>query len=170
AAERTHTTALCVDGLPDNVVRLVHVLRHFKPNLLFVRADLVPLLLAGPTAVPVAQRGARLVLSADGDTPAPSERASWERDWHGGISLLARCDAAGFIAAECPLCHALQVPESLYDTRIEGGGDARSPHDAQPGTLTVRARFLDLDPLATELAVRPAASDTACRHQGLELG
>lgn len=169
AAERTLTTALCVDGLPDNVARFVHVLRHFKPHFVFVRADRVPLLVAGPTAVPVEQRGARLVVSADGNTPAPGERASWERDWHGGLSLLVRCDTAAFVAAECPRCRALQVPEDLYETQITRASNGRSPDGAQRGTLTVRPRFLDLDSVPTELTVWPAATDAGCPHGGLEL-
>jgi len=169
AAELTGATALCVDGLVDNVGRLAHVLRHFKPRFLFARAELVPLLLSGPTAMPLQQRAPRLVVSIDGDTPAHSERASWEGRWRGGLSLLARCDAAAFLAAECPRCRALRVPEDLYETRITRAPGARSPHALQPGMLTVRPRFLEIDPITTELSVLPGAKGAGCSHEGLEL-
>jgi len=181
ASELTGATVLCVDGLADNVGRLTHVLRHFKPRFLFARAELAPLLLAGPTAMPVEQRAARLVLSADGDTPARSERALWERRWPGGLSLLARCDAAAFLAAECPRCRALRVPEDLYETRVTHVADdlhetpltralgARSPHVREPETLTVRPRFLESGPIATELSVRSPAKGADCSHEGFEL-
>lgn len=176
AAELTGASALCVDGLADNVGRLAHVLRHFKPHFLFARAQLAPLLLAGPTAMPSEQRTARLVLSADGDTPAPSERARWERRWPGGLSLLARCDAAAFLAAECPRCRTLRVPEDLYEAFItrapqdlHEAPDTRSRHACDPGTLTVRPRFLDSAAIATELGVRPPAKRAGCSHEGLEL-
>ncbi len=161
AAEHTGATAVCVDGLADNVGRLVHVLRHFKPHFLFARAELIPLLLSGPTAVPVGQRAARLVVSADGDTPARGERALWEGRWRGGLSLLARCDAAAFLAAECPRCRALRVPEDLYETQISG------PEGR--GLLTVRPRFVDIGPTTTELTVSPAVRGTRCAHGGFEL-
>jgi hypothetical protein len=169
ASELTGATALCVDGLADNVGRLAHVLRHFKPRFLFARAELAPLLLAGPTAMPVEQRTARLVLSADSDTPARSERASWEGRWRGGLSLLARCDAAAFLAAECPRCRALRVPEDLYEARITRALGLRSPHEQGRGLLTVRPRFLEEDPITTELSVRSAAKGNGCSHADLEL-
>lgn len=100
AAERLGATALCVDGLPDNAKRFAHVLRHFQPGFAFVRADLVPLLVSGPTAIPAELRGARLVVSADEDAPTPRERAAWERAWGGGVSVLVRRDAEAFVAAE----------------------------------------------------------------------
>ncbi len=169
AAERTLATALCVDGLSDNVTRFAHVLRHFEPRFVFVRAELVPLLVAGPTAVPVAQRAARLVVSADGDAPAPGERACWERGWHGGLSLLARCDAAAFVAAECPRCRALRVPEDLYEVQIACAPGVRSPDVQELPMLSVGPRFLDLEPLITELSVLPAANGAGCSHGGWEL-
>ncbi len=102
AAERTGAMAVCVDGLTDNVGRLAHVVRHFEPHFLFARAELVPLLLTGPTALPVEQRTAKLVVSADGDTPTPRERALWESRWPGGVGLIARRDAELFVAAGRP--------------------------------------------------------------------
>ena len=169
AAERTLATALCVDGLPDNVKRFTHVLRHFQPHFVFARADLVPLLVAGPTAVPVEQRAARLVVSADGDAPASGERASWERAWQGGLSLLARCDAAAFVAAECPRCRLLRVPEELYEAQIAPASRPGSSDGDERGTLTVRPRFLDLGALPTELSVSPPAPGGRCSHQGFAL-
>ncbi len=35
--------------------------------------------------------------------------------------------------------------------------------------LTVRPRFLDLEPLTTELSVFPAVKTAGCLHGGLEL-
>lgn len=100
AAERLGATALCVDGLPDNAKRFAHVLRHFQPRFAFVRADLVPLLVSGPTAVPAELRTARLVVSADEDAPTPGERAEWSRAWPGGVSVLARRDAEALVELE----------------------------------------------------------------------
>jgi phenylacetate-CoA ligase len=100
AAERLGATALCVDGLPDNAKRFAHVLRHFRPGFAFVRADLVPLLVCGPTAVAAELRAARLVVSADEDAPGPRQRAEWEREWGGGVSLLERRDASRHVAVE----------------------------------------------------------------------
>jgi hypothetical protein len=177
AAEHAMAMALCVDGLPDNIARFAHVLRHFQPHFAFVRADLLPLLISGPTALPTELRAARLVISADGDIPAPGERAFWQRAWHGGVSLLARHDPAAFIAAECPRCATLRVPEDLYEIELRpavrlravGGSDAPTPDEHEPRTLAVAARFLDLGPVETELSVRGGPRAAGCPHEGLEL-
>jgi len=169
AAEHARASVLCVDGLPDNVTRFAHVLRHFRPRFVFVRAELVGLLIAGPIAVPVEQREARLVVTADGDTPARGERVLWEREWHGGVSLLARCDAAAFVAGECPRCRRLQVAEDLYEMKITRGDGERSADGEERHMLTVRPRFLDMDPLTTELGVLTEAGTVGCPHAGLEL-
>jgi phenylacetate-CoA ligase len=102
AAERLGATALCVDGLPDNAKRFAHVLRHFRPHFAFVRTDLMPLLVQGPTAIPTGLRTARLVVSADEDVPTPRERAEWRREWGGGVSVLERRDASAHVAVEQP--------------------------------------------------------------------
>lgn len=177
ASERSGATALCVDGLPDNVKRFTHVLRHFQPRFAFVRADLAPLLVSGPTAVPAELRTARLVVSADGDVPAPGERAAWEREWSGGVSLLARWDAAAFVAAECPRCRLLCVPEDLYEARLapaletHSGEGALETHsgEGRPQALTVAARFLDAGPHTTELRVLAEGQSDDCRHGGFAL-
>jgi hypothetical protein len=177
AAEHAMAMALCVDGLPDNVARFAHVMRHFQPHFVFVRADLVPLLLAGPTALPTELRAARLVVSADGDIPAPGERAFWERAWHGGVSVLARHDQAAFVAAECPRCAMLQVPEDLYEIelrpevrlRAADASDAPATDEHELRTLAVRPRFLDLGAVETELSVRGGPRAAGCSHEGLEL-
>jgi hypothetical protein len=177
AAEHAMAMALCVDGLPDNVARFAHVLRHFQPHFAFVRADLLPLLLGGPTALPTELRGARLVVSADGDVPAPGERAFWQRAWHGGVSLLARHDPAAFVAAECPRCAMLRVPEDLYEIELRPelglravGGSGPPPADEhERRTLAVTTRFLDLGPVETELSVRGGPRAAGCPHEGLEL-
>lgn len=167
AAELLLATALCIDGLPDNVARFVHVLRHFQPRFAFVRAALVPLLVAGPTAVPAELRAARLVVGADGDVPGRRERGAWEGEWPGGVSLLARCDAAAFVAAECPRCGLLHVPEDLYEARAL----RRTPSDdeEEPQLLIVSPRFLDLGTHATELSVRPGEAGGGCSHGGFAL-
>jgi hypothetical protein len=171
AAELTLSTALCVDGLPDNAGRLAHVLRHFEPRLVFVRAELVPLLVGGPTAIRAEWRSARLVVTADGDAPAPGERAGWERAWPGGVGLLARCDSAALVVAECPDCRALCVPDDLYETSVaplqRESPEGESPKNgAVRGTLTVAPRFLDLEPMATELNVGPPTNRPGCTHPG----
>lgn len=116
AAEWLGATALCVDGLPDNAKRFEHVLRHFRPRFAFVRADLVPLLVFGPTAVAAELRSARLVVSADEDLPTPRERAGWEREWGGGVALLERHDANRHVAAERPL-RAPRLPKGAAPAR-----------------------------------------------------
>lgn len=166
AAERLLATALCVDGLPDNAKRFTHVLRHFQPRFAFVRTELAPLLVGGPTAVPVELRTARLVVGADGDVPGQRERAAWERAWPGGVSLLARCDAAALIAADCPRCGLLQVPEDLYEAQAL----RRSPEEGEePRMLVVRSHFLDLGAHATELSVLANAEGGGCSHGGFAL-
>ena len=169
AAERLGATALCVDGLPDNAKRFTHVLRHFQPRFAFVRADLAPLLVAGPTAVPAGLRAARLVVGADGDVPGRRERAAWEREWPGGVSLLARCDAAAFVAAECPRCRLLHVPEELYEARVAPAFPRLPADGEEAGTLTIRPRFLDLGTHATELSVQGSGAGGGCSHGGFAL-
>jgi phenylacetate-CoA ligase len=120
AAERLGATALCVDGLPDNAKRFAHVLRHFQPRFAFVRTDLMPLLVWGPTAIPSGLRGARLVVSADEDVPTPRERAEWEREWDGGVSVLERCDASGQVAAEQASCGSPDAAEDGAQARPAG--------------------------------------------------
>jgi phenylacetate-CoA ligase len=126
AAERLRATALCVDGLPDNAKRFGHVLRHFQPHFAFVRTDLVPLLVSGPTAIPPELRTARLVVSADEETPATHERAAWEREWGGGVAVLERSDAAAVIAAEGaagdPSASSPAPPAVAAPIAIGGGG------------------------------------------------
>jgi len=93
AAELTGASVVCVDGLPDNLTRLAQVLERFAPRLLFVRLDRVALLFSGPTALPAQLRGARLVVSADGEEPGARQLASWRREWPGGVEVLVRCDS-----------------------------------------------------------------------------
>ncbi len=88
AAERCDALALCVDGLPDNVGRLAHVLRLFAPGFLFLRAELAGLLIGGPTAIAEEDRRARLVVCCGEDAPAAGERAGWQRCWPGGVFVV----------------------------------------------------------------------------------
>lgn len=167
AAELTGALALCVDGLPDNVSRLGHVMAHFEPTVLFVRADVASLLVAGPTALPAAKRHGRMVVSCDGALPSARERASWEERWPGGAAVIARCDRAAFLVAERPCGGVFDVPGELYDTRLAGagavgrgapGGDAQAPPGAHvPRTLSVRARFLGSGLVETALVGRDRA-------------
>ncbi len=123
AAEITASQVLCVDGLPDNAERVAHVLRYFKPDYLFARADAVPLIVSGPTAVPEADRGATLVVTVDGEYPAEIDRRMWERAWTGGVEILLRWDAAAFIAPLCPDCGSLRVSKDFYSAHVAGDGN-----------------------------------------------
>jgi hypothetical protein len=125
AAELTGATAVCVDGLTDNVGRLAHVVRHFEPHFLFVRAELVPLLVSGPTALPVEQRTAKLVVSADDDLPGHGERALWEERWSGGVGMIARRDSELFLAAEPETIAAVVAPAGrMNESVVAAGGPA----------------------------------------------
>ncbi len=157
AAEITSSQVLCVDGLPDNAERVAHVLRYFKPDYLFARADAMPLLVAGPTAVPEADRGATLVVTVDGEYPAEIDRRIWERAWTGGVELLLRWDAAAFLAPLCPDCGSLRVARDFYDVHVEneGGNDTDEwgvlsvePVDRSVGTSRTDIEVLALEPAA----------------------
>jgi hypothetical protein len=125
AAELTGATAVCVDGLTDNVARLGHVVRHFEPHFLFVRAELVPLLVSGPTALPVEQRTAKLVVSADDDLPGHGERALWEGRWPGGVGMIARRDVELFLAAEPePIAAGVAPAGRVNGAVLAAGGPA----------------------------------------------
>ncbi len=148
AAERLGATALCVDGLPDNAKRFAHVLRHFQPHFAFVRTDLVPLLVAGPTAIPAELRSARLVVSADEDVPTPRERAAWEREWGGGVSVLERSDAAAFVAAEGVADRPASMPDTPPGSASASARPFASPSALAPTAIGGDGRYLE--PVETE--------------------
>ena len=99
AAELTGASVICVDGLPDNLMRLAQVLERFTPALLFARLDRVDLLICGPTALEQRLRRARLVVSADEEEPGERQLRSWRRAWPGGVEVLVRCDRRRLLAA-----------------------------------------------------------------------
>lgn len=152
AAEITSSMVLCVDGLPDNAKRVTHVLRYFNPRFLFARADMVPLLVSGPTAVPEDDRGATLVVTADGELPAGVDRRAWEEAWPGGVGFLLRWDAAAFLAPLCPTCGSLRVAADLYDARVAG----------DDGLLFVEPRFLASGQVVTGIEVREEGNASCC--------
>lgn len=167
AAELVGCQVICVDGLVDNATRLGQVLAHFKPQMLLARAEAVPLLVSGPTAVDERGRQTTLVVTADGELPAANERYAWEERWPGNLSCLARFDRAAFMAPESPICGHLRVFRDLYEAvagdaetgdRPEGG--AGGPDDW--ANLTVAPRFMDWGPFDTGIAARPLEPDPCC--------
>lgn len=151
AAEITGTLVLCVDGLPDNAQRVGHVLRHFKPHHLFVRAEAVPLLVSGPTAIAREGRVATLIVTSEGQPPAAVDRTAWKRGWGSQLRFVQRWDAAAWLGPECPRCGCLRVAKDLYCAEVVGGLLAIAPNFGPAREQTV-----------TEVEVEALASAPCC--------
>lgn len=151
AAEITETMVLCVDGLPDNARRVGHVLRHFKPHYLFVRAEAVPLLVDGPTAIAREERVAVLVVASEEQPPATVDRAAWKRGWGREVRFMQRWDAAAWLGPECPRCGCLRVATDLYRAEVVDG------------LLTIAPSFSPtMEQAVTEIEVEELAGAPCC--------
>ncbi len=152
-----------VGAAPETDALGASLTHDFKPDYLFARADAVSLLVAGPTAVPEADRGATLVVTVDGEYPAEIDRRIWERAWTGGVGILLRWDAATFMAPLCPDCGSLRVARDFYDVRVEreggNGTDGWGVLSVEPVNRSTGTTRTDIEARALEPAACCGNSD-----------
>jgi phenylacetate-coenzyme A ligase PaaK-like adenylate-forming protein len=150
AAEALDCLPICNDGLPEMAVRAVHILRYFRPRVLFIRQDALRPFLdrIGREDASTASFGTEVVVwTANEESPEQKPEAQLEARLGVPVHSLVRADAALFLAPECPQGKCWHSWPDLYFLEVLDEDTLSPLPPGESGFLTVTPLFARTCPL-----------------------
>lgn len=174
AAEILGCTPICNDGLPEFASRVLHVLRYVRPQVLFVRGDVMPALVSQATKedVDFSSLTSLLVVSSDEELADPGDTIRWSRQLGVTVTQLLRVDAALFFAHPCQLGDAYHPNDLRYIVEAVSERELTPVKDGDPGRLTITNLFLRTCPAiryVSDIRARVRRIQCDCGHQGTKI-
>jgi phenylacetate-coenzyme A ligase PaaK-like adenylate-forming protein len=142
AADLLGATPICNDGMPEFAARALHVLRYFRPRVMFVDAELMAVLVmrASEEREPLSRWTDLLVVSSEEEGITAAQKAAWSEALGVPMRSLLRAGSALFFAGECEQ-GALHVDPRFYRPEVLlDGHDV--PSRAGEGGLCITNLFL----------------------------
>jgi len=166
-AEILGCVALCNDGLPEFVLREIHVLKMLKPRVIFVRNDLVSLL-----AQRLSHEGTSLrelgvekaIVVSNVCMPTAEEMRTYIRCTGIETHSIFEINSALFISADCSSHEGLHVPADMYYVEVVDAEAGRAVKSGQLGHLVITNLFSQTVPAIRYFTdVRVSISKKTCR-------
>ncbi len=143
AADALGCTVVCNDGGANMAARAAELLGHIQSGILLVRSDCVDPLLAACEAMGISleRHVHRMVVTQSGNPRSPARREALAGRSGVPVSYLYRADTALFLAAECPDCLAMHVPEDLYLLEVVHPESHQALPPGEVGQIVITSRF-----------------------------
>lgn len=165
AADLIGCVPICNDGLPELAPRAIHILRYLRPRVLFASSEAMEALVLQAKKEQISLRGltAAVIVSADEQVLAASQREGWAQALGVPVRQMLRADAALFLAGPCPDSDVYHVSSKSYWVEVlpeDGGGPLP---EGQVGPLVITNLALSTCPVIRYVSeIRGAVSRRRC--------